>query len=192
MEPLEKTSIFNENNAYDFLKKRKGLIDGVVISGGEPTLQKDLNEVCRHIKQLGFPVKLDTNGSRPSVIKHLIENKLVDYIAMDIKTDPPLYSPIITKYRIPENIEKSIQKVMESSVLYEFKTTCVRPLVDENIIQKISRLIKGARLFVLQQFHDTGVLHPEFFKENPNQYSKKDLLQFKSIADPWVQECLVR
>ena len=96
-ETIENPLAFHENKAYDFLKKRKGLIDAVVISGGEPTLQADLADVCQHIKQMGFLVKVDTNGSRPEVVRQLIVDKLVDYLAMDIKTDPPAYSPVIKK-----------------------------------------------------------------------------------------------
>jgi pyruvate formate lyase activating enzyme len=195
-ELVKKTSenplVFHENEAYDFLKKRIGLIDAVVISGGEPTLQADLADVCQYIKQMGFQVKVDTNGSRPEVIRQLITNELVDYLAMDIKTDPPAYSPVIKKKCKSENIQHSIRQIMESPLAYEFKTTCIKPLVDEMAIEKISRLISGARLYVLQQFRDTGVLHPEFFKKNPDQYSKKELMRLKTIADPWVNACKVR
>lgn len=190
--PINSAAVFHENKAYDFLKNRIGLIDAVVISGGEPTLHKDLADVCQHIKQMGLPVKVDTNGSRPAVIKQLIDAGWVDYIAMDIKTDPRAYTPIIKKDYKPENIQKSIQLIMESPLDYEFKTTCIRPLVDEISIQKIARLIKGAQLYVLQQFHNTGVLHPEFFKEYPVQYSKKELMRLKAIAESWVQECRIR
>ncbi len=191
-ETIENPLVFHENKAYGFLKKRKGLIDAVVISGGEPTLQADLADVCQHIKQMGFLVKVDTNGSRPEVIRQLISDERVDYLAMDIKTDPPAYSPVIKKKCNPENIQKSIRLIMESPLAYEFKTTCIKPLVDEMAIQKISRIISGARLYVLQQFRDTGVLHPEFFIKNPDQYRKKDLKRLKAIADPWVQECRTR
>ena len=86
---------FNPGNIYRFIENRKGFLDGVVISGGEPTLQEDLFDLCRRIKNMGFPVKLDTNGSRPRVIKRLIDEGLVDYIAMDLKTDPRWYATYI-------------------------------------------------------------------------------------------------
>lgn len=189
---VDKAVAFDENWAYNFLAKRKGFIDGVVISGGEPTLHKDLSLVCEALKKLGFPVKLDTNGSRPNVLKHLIEEKLVDYIAMDIKTDPASYSPHIQKDCDPETIHQSIQTIMASKLAYEFKTTCVKPLVNEAVIETVSRLIRGARRYALQQFQNTGVLHPEFFKDHPKQYGKEDLLRFKSIAELSVEECIVR
>ena len=93
--------LLDEKAVFDFLQRRKGFLDGVVISGGEPTLQKDLLVLCKKIKELGYLIKLDTNGSRPQVIKRLIDEGLVDYIAMDIKTDPFHYSPLIAKSQIP-------------------------------------------------------------------------------------------
>ncbi|MBW1821111.1 MAG: anaerobic ribonucleoside-triphosphate reductase activating protein, partial [Deltaproteobacteria bacterium] len=103
-----------ENGVYDFLYSRKAFLDGVVISGGEPTLQKDLVSICEKVKNMGYPVKLDTNGSRPLVIKQLLDNGLVDYIAMDIKTDPFNYSPLIKKDFKPDSIISSIRIIMES------------------------------------------------------------------------------
>ena len=184
--------VFDENRAYDFLEKRKGFLDGVVISGGEPTLQPDVAAVCRTIRQMGYPVKIDTNGSRPQVLKQLIDQELIDYIAMDIKADPAEYPPVIAKNIPPENILESIRLIMDSGLDYEFKTTCVRPLVDAGVVEAICRTIHGARRYALQEFQNTGVLHPEFFIAHPVQYSKNDLEKFQAIARPWVKECLVR
>ena len=181
-----------ESGVYDFLDSRKAFLDGVVISGGEPTLQKDLVSLCEKVKNMGYPVKLDTNGSRPQVIKQLIDNGLVDYIAMDIKTDPFNYSPLIKKNCKPDNIISSISIIMESDLAYEFKTTCIKPIVNKNVIESISRRIKGAMLYALQQFQNTDVLHPEFFQENEEPYDYDELLDFKSIAQPWVERCIVR
>jgi pyruvate formate lyase activating enzyme len=83
-----------ETQLYRFLKRRRTVLDGVVLSGGEPTIQKDIYSACLRLKQMGYPVKLDTNGSRPQVLRRLLDEKLVDYIAMDIKTDPLNYSPV--------------------------------------------------------------------------------------------------
>ena len=181
-----------ESGVYDFLDSRKEFLDGVVISGGEPTLQKDLVSLCEKVKNMGYPVKLDTNGSRPLVIKQLIDNGLVDYIAMDIKTDPFNYSPLIKKNCKPDNIISSISIIMESDLAYEFKTTCIKPIVNKNVIESISRRIKGAMLYALQQFQNTDVLHPEFFQENEEPFDHDELLHFKSIAKPWVKRCIVR
>ncbi|QTA84561.1 anaerobic ribonucleoside-triphosphate reductase activating protein [Desulfonema magnum] len=181
-----------ENGVYDFLKNRRGLLDGVVISGGEPTLQDDLVLLCEKIKDMGYPVKVDTNGSRPKVIQGLIDRKLVDYIAMDIKTDPLRYSPLIKKHCNPSDIFSSIRIIMESGLPYEFKTTCIKPLVNDQIIENISHIIHGARLYALQEFRNTEVLHPEFFQGNKCSYDKDELIRFKAIADPWVEKCVVR
>jgi len=181
-----------EKGVYDFLDSRKAFLDGVVISGGEPTLQKDLVSLCEKVKNMGYPVKLDTNGSRPRVIKQLIDNGLVDYIAMDIKTDPFNYSPLIKKDCKPDNIISSIRIIMESELPYEFRTTCIKPIVNKHVIESISRRIKGAMLYVLQQFQNTDVLHPEFFQENEESYGCDELFHLKSIAQPWVQTCIIR
>ena len=181
-----------ENGVYDFLDNRKTFLDGVVISGGEPTLQKDLVLLCQKVKNMGYPVKLDTNGSRPKVLKQLIEDGLVDYIAMDIKTDPFNYSPLIKKDCKPDNVISSILIIMESDLAYEFKTTCIKPIINENVIESIARRIQGARLYALQKFQNTGVLHPEFFQKNAESYDDHELLHLKSIAEPWVKKCIVR
>jgi len=183
---------FLNNDLFDFLEKRGGFLDGIVISGGEPTLQDDLPQLCEKIKEMGFLVKLDTNGSHPGRIKQLIESGLVDYIAMDIKTDPAIYDPLIKKGCNPVKLFESIQIIMESAPEYEFRTTCVNRLVDEKIIESIIRLIKGAKRYVLQLFRKVDVLHPEFFDDRDIFYNMDDLLYMKSMVDPWVGECLVR
>lgn len=189
---VNESAAISRDKAFAFLEERTGFLDGVVISGGEPTLHEDLFGFCEKIKQLGYPVKLDTNGSRPRTIGELIKQGLVDYIAMDIKTDPLAYAPHICKHHDSDSILNSIQTIMASPLAYEFKTTCIRPLVDEKVIKTISRQIKGATRYAIQQFQDTRVLRPDFFKRYPDQYKKEDLLEFKNIAAPWVQECLVR
>ena len=176
----------------DFLDSHRGFLDGVVISGGEPTLQEDLPALCKKIKQMGYPIKLDTNGSRPKAIESLIDSGLVDYIAMDIKTDPFHYSPFIVKDCNPDHILTSIRLIMDSSLDYEFRTTCVKPIVDEKGIENIATLIDGANSYVLQRFRPRSVLHPEFFQKTGGDYDEEDLLALKSIADSWVKECTIR
>jgi len=185
-------SYLNENSIYEFLEGRKHFLDGVVVSGGEPTLHKDLLFICEKIKQLGYPVKLDTNGSRPEVLKTLIDRGLVDYIAMDIKTDPFEYSPFIRKDHDPNQIISCIHFIMESSIPYEFRTTCIKPFVNDRIVEQIARYIEGSELYALQRFNHTEVLHPEFFQNNECQFDDDELLNLKSIAEPWVQTCIIR
>ena len=181
-----------EKRVYEFLDRRKEFLDGVVISGGEPTLEKDLPSLCNKIQRIGYPVKLDTNGSRPGVIRRLIDEGLVDYIAMDIKTDPFQYPLLIRKDFDPDLIFKSIQVIMESAPAYEFRTTCVRPIVDASIIENIVATINGAMLYALQRFHHAEVLKPEFFREIDAAFDEDEMMHLKSIAEPWVKECIIR
>lgn len=181
-----------KENLFDFLKQRRGFLDGVVISGGEPTLQKDLADLCAALKEMDYPVKIDTNGSRPAVLQSLIDQGLVDYIAMDIKTDPFRYAPLIGRDIDPRRILESIGIIRGSSLPHEFRTTCVRPLVDDHIIETIAMLIQGADLYALQQFQDVSVLHPEFFLGGDCRFTDEDLERFQRIAGRWVKRCIVR
>jgi len=185
-------ALLDKMEVYGFLQKRREVLDGVVISGGEPTLQKDLFSFCDKIKQFDYPIKLDTNGSRPEVIERLIHEGLVDYIAMDIKTEPSHYSPYIVRDYDPGDILSSIQVIMESGILYEFRTTCVKPIVCEAAIERIAETIKGARRYALQRFRNRKVLHPEFFDGTVAFYTEDELRQLKTIAGKWVKKCVVR
>ncbi|MBW1693082.1 MAG: anaerobic ribonucleoside-triphosphate reductase activating protein [Deltaproteobacteria bacterium] len=185
-------SYFNEQAVYHFLERRKGFLDGVVISGGEPTIYKGLIDLCKEIKKIGYPVKLDTNGSRPKMLKRLIDEGYVDYIAMDVKTDPFHYFPLITTDPHPDKIISSIDIIMESTITYEFRTTCARPFVDVHTIGKIANIIEGAMLYVLQPFHNTKVLQPEFFSKINPGYGDAELVCLQLIAEPWVKKCSIR
>ena len=182
----------DEQTICDYLDDRKKLLEGVVISGGEPTICRDLICLCKKVKLIGYPIKLDTNGSRPQVIKELIENGLIDYIAMDIKTDPFHYSPFIKKGQNPDQILASVQIIMESAIAHEFRTTCVKPFVDARIIKDIAKKIEGAMLYALQSFNNLKVLHPEFFKATKPGYEEDELMDLKLLAEPWVKSCIIR
>lgn len=188
----QRSGFLSESQIFRFLESRKGLLDGVVLSGGEPTIQDDLLSICKKVKQLGFAVKVDTNGSRPGVIRRLLKEGFVDYIAMDIKTDPLSYSPVIKKNIEPDDIFSSIRIIMTSSINYEFRTTCVRPFVNENVVKRISECIKGAMLYALQRFHPAAMLHPEFFQNNEIGYDDQNLSYLQSIAEPLVDKCIIR
>jgi pyruvate formate lyase activating enzyme len=175
-----------------FLEKRKGFLDGVVVSGGEPTLQNRLPSLCKKIKALGYPIKIDTNGSRPEILQRLIDDKLADYIAMDIKTVPESYYPYIAKENRPESILSSIRIILESKIDHEFRTTCVRPFITEEIIRKITVLIEGADRFILQQFQDTGILNPAFFDDTGAPYTGSELRQLQTLSQPYAGICTVR
>lgn len=179
-------------NFLGFIERRQGFLDAVVISGGEPTLHPELTDVCKQIRQHGYPVKLDTNGSRPQILKELINEGLVDYVAMDIKTDPLRYETFIKKGCDVSAVLASIQLILDSGIEHEFRTTCVKPIVTSRIIEKIAALIKGARLFAIQRFRKNGILHPEFFQTENCEYTYNELVQFKSLVSDQVQRCIVR
>ena len=185
-------AFLTESWIMDFLGQRVGLLDGVVITGGEPTLSKGLLPLCRKIKQLGFNLKVDTNGTNPGVIHDLLEQDLVDYLAMDIKTDPMAYSPVFSLQPVADRIAASIGMIMDSEVLYEFRTTCVKPLFDADVLEAILARIQGARRFVLQQFQAVKLLNPGFFKNQDCRFSESELGAFQQVASERVRECLVR
>ncbi len=177
---------------FEFLKSRRDFLDGVVISGGEPTLQKNLVKLCEAVKGLGYFIKLDTNGSRPKDLGFLLEEGLVDYIAMDIKTDPCRYNDVLAKKCNTDDILSSVETIMDKAPDYEFRTTCVRGFIDEETIGNIANVIKDAKLYALQNFHKAELLHPEYFKDESPEFTKSELALFKSIAEPMVQQCIVR
>lgn len=181
-----------ENEIYAFLESRKGFLEGVVISGGEPTIHDDIESVCKNIKALGYPVKLDTNGSNPSLIKNLIDESHIDYIAMDIKTDPALYSFFAKSGCESADILSSIKTIMNSAIDYEFRTTCVRPFISRPVVEKISSIINGANLYVLQHFENKNVLDPYFFAAEDCGFNDQELLDFKTAAESFVPKCIIR
>ncbi len=173
----------------DFITKREKFIDGVVITGGEPTLQPDLPEYIRHIKSLGFLVKLDTNGSDPKMLKDLISQKLVDYIAMDFKA--PLDERYAKVTGVPmdlESVKESIKAIYDSDVDYEFRTTVCPAFLDEKDIEEIARSIKGAKKYVLQQFVPRDTLDPALEKVAP--YTKEKLEQMAKTCNRYVKTVL--
>jgi pyruvate formate lyase activating enzyme len=163
-----------------------------VITGGEPTLRKGLVDFIRKVRTMGFKVKLDTNGSNPQVLRVLLSEKLVDYVAMDVKTDPYLYAPSLWGKNDPETILSSISVIMDSNCRYEFRTTCVRPFVDEGIITRIGEWINGAEKYVLQPYSSAKTLDPDFTHRENAAYSEKELQKFKALADSFVGECVIR
>lgn len=186
------SSPYTREGILAFLDTRRDFIDGVVISGGEPTIQPDLVSFCRDIRATGYDIKLDTNGSRPGVLKKLVAASLIDYIAMDVKTDPYEYAPAIRGKGNPQDLLTSIELIKDSGLPYEFRTTCVKPFVSEKIVARIARLIDGAMLYALQQFNTETVLYPEFFQDIDGNCNRREMMAFKTIADPYVQRCIVR
>ncbi len=189
---LETLQRITEKDALDFLEKRRGFLDGVTISGGEPTLQANLAPFLKKIKLLHYPIKIDTNGSRPDIIEQLIAESLLDYIAMDIKTDPDHYAPLIYQGGIAGRIRQSVKLVLSSGIPHEFRTTCLFPFVTEDVMRRIGPLIKGADLYVLQQFQPKSVLSPEYVEKYTRRYSDEDLATLLKIVAPFVKRSAAR
>jgi pyruvate formate lyase activating enzyme len=179
-------------SVLEFLERRRGFLEGVVISGGEPTLNRELPEFCRRIKGLGYVLKLDTNGSRPRVLKGLIAGQLVDYIAMDVKTEPERYAGCLAADCAPGVIQASVRLLMSSGVDYEFRTTCVKPLVTAETIAAIARMIAGSRRYALQPFRGGGILRPDFFEGVDPAFSASEMEGLRRIAAPRVGACTLR
>jgi pyruvate formate lyase activating enzyme len=182
----------SQSDILAFLEKRRKYLDGVVITGGEPTLQPDLQQFCREVKSLGLSVKLDTNGSNPSALAALVSGGLVDYIAMDIKTDPDHYVPLISHDINPQYIKDSIRIILESGLPHEFRTTCVIPMVDSSSIRAIARLVQGADLYALQKPHFDKILDSSFFSGDHRACLDEEMLAFQQILSASVKKCMIR
>lgn len=153
------TESYSEEEILSYLKKRKALLDGVCITGGEPLLRPDLKDFIIKIKELGYEVKLDTNGSLPEKLSELINEGLVDYVAMDVKSSPEKYRVAVGLEHFDTSaVEKSIDILLEGRVDYEFRTTVVSPLHTLDDIDALCRRIKGAKRYFLQNFVDSGDL----------------------------------
>ena len=176
----------------DFLARRRTLLEGVVITGGEPTLWPNLDALCRAVSDLGLAVKLDTNGSRPEELKALIRSGLVDYIAMDLKTAPVNYGPPLCSENAGPAVLKSIEAIMASGVDYEFRTTCVGPFVDEVHMRSMVSAIKGARRFILQTFNPSQTLDPDYCTSPHPGLSRQQMLSLQRLAAPFVAVCSIR
>ena len=176
-----------------FLEQRKGLVDGVVITGGEPTLQHGLPGFCRTVKSMGYRVKLDSNGSRPKIIAALLDEGLIDYVAMDIKTDLDHYPQLTAKGFVASRIEESIHLIMDQAPAYEFRTTCSRPFVSAGILDNIGRLVAGASKYVLANCsRKVAVLNPEFVKSDDHFFSNAQIRALGAVIEPYVEQTVIR
>lgn len=147
---------YSESDIFTHLNKRQGIIEGVCITGGEPTLHKDLPVFISRIRQLDYKIKLDTNGTNPQMLAELISNGLIDYVAMDIKSSPANYAIVCGNSAIDfSSIEKSIKILINSNIDYEFRTTLVSQYHNFEVIKDIATLINGAKKYYLQSFKDS-------------------------------------
>ncbi|MFA5986483.1 MAG: anaerobic ribonucleoside-triphosphate reductase activating protein [Parcubacteria group bacterium] len=165
-------SFISEKTILNFLRSRKGKLDGLVISGGEPTVQPDLKEFIKKVRALGYLVKLDTNGNLPDVLISLIKEHLVDYVAMDVKTTPQRYKELAGDLANPKNIVKSINLLKKNSVPYEFRTTVIDGVHTEEIVKEMAQLLEGSDKLYLQTFRPEVTLDPAFEKKKPLSQEK--------------------
>lgn len=185
----EKTSEYSVDEILAYLKKRQGILDGVAITGGEPLLQPDIDEFIKKVRELGFAVKLDTNGTFPDRLKALVEQGLLDYVAMDVKNSPSGYSETvgIGGYDISK-IQESIGFLLENKVEYEFRTTVVREFHSVFEIDGIGKMIKGAKRHYLQAFVDSG----ELIGFDLSAVPKEEMLEMQKIMLKYVDFCEIR
>lgn len=178
-----------QEEVITFLKRRRGLLDGVCITGGEPLLQDGLEDFIRKIKSLGFSVKLDTNGSFPRKLKQLIESGLMDYVAMDIKNSPDCYGRTIgaNNYNL-DPIKESVDLLLSNAVPYEFRTTVVRELHTSKNILSMAQWIKGAERYYLQSFVDSG----DVLESGLSGYSREDMQTFQELVRPLIPSVELR
>ncbi len=178
-----------EDDFFQFLNERVNFLDAVVISGGEPTLQADLLEFCEKIKALGFYVKLDTNGTNPARLRELIDNRLLDYVAMDIKTDAEQYAKLGREKIVMDDILASVNIILSANIPYEFRTTCVKPFVCRDNIADLAKMISGAKLYYLQKCTE---------QKNTNKndvyqaLDDEELVELKYKAAPFAEMCAIR
>lgn len=183
--------IISEEQIFHHLKKRKGIVEALVISGGEPFLQKDLDIFCKKIKKLNLLIKIDTNGTFPDKLKELIEKKLVDYVAVDIKASKNKYEKLAGVKINIKNIQKTIDLLQKSPIDYEFKTTYVPKFLTRKDILEIGKWLKGSKKYYLQQFkNEMPVLSNELQHIRP--YEKQYLLDTIEKIKPLFEYCNVR
>ena len=179
-----------ENEVLEFLNTRKGKLDAISITGGEPTIQEDLTSFIKQIKKMGFAVKLDTNGSQPQVIKNLLAEKLLDFIAMDIKAPLEKYKNIVNTQVNTEPIQESISLILKEKIPHEFRTTIIESQLEENDILEIGKLIAGASKYVLQKFVPTKTLDKKFLKEK--SFSDEKLQKIKNSLEQQIPSVTIR
>jgi len=180
-----------EKAFFDFLKERQGLLEGVVICGGEPTIHKDLPDFIKRIKDLGFLLKLDTNGSNPEMLRELMQKGLVDYVAMDIKAPLGAKYDLATGVKVDlDKIKESIEIIKGSGVDYEFRSTIVPSIHTKEDVIQMAKDISPAKKYYLQNFRGEKTIDPRFEEIKP--YAKDFLLEIQKEISPFFEICQVR
>lgn len=189
-QPKEDDDYYSETKVLNFLDEQQKFIDGVVITGGEPTLHTDLPQFIKKIKAKELKVKLDTNGSNPKLLTQLINEELLNYIAMDIKAPLENEKPILGTTGFKESIVESIQLIKNTELDYEFRTTVVPTLYNKETIDKIGKLVQGTKVHYIQNFRPVNTLDPEL--EEIKEFPPAKLQEFKDILSQYVQKVVIR
>lgn len=188
---LTQGDTIDQGDVMDFLRSRKRLIDGVVVSGGEPTLQPDLETFLKEIKDLDLLVKLDTNGSSPKSLEHLFEKDLLDYVAMDVKAPLDDYERVAGVCGFDDSLKASIDLIMNLAPDYEFRTTFVPGLHDPSSALGIGKLIKGAKIHYSQYFRPVGTILSEGYRSS-RPMTEIEIKEYAEIISPYVKEVKCR
>lgn len=181
--------VIPENEIFEFLVKRRGVLEGICISGGEPTLQHDLPDFMAKLRKLGYCIKLDTNGTNPQMLSSLIANGLVDYVAVDIKSSVKNYTKACGLSVDMDRIKESVQILMNSDIEYEFRTTVVQELHDADDFVSIGKWLSGSRAYYLQSFKDSGDLVGGSEFHAP---SRAQMEQYKELLVPYIKKVELR
>ncbi len=189
-EKIKKQPRISEKEFFEFLKEKKGLLEGIVLCGGEPTINSDLPKFIKKIKKNGYAVKLDTNGSFPEMLRYLIDKKLIDYVALDIKAPREKYEKVTGGRANVKYIERTVSFLKENKIDYEFRTTVVPAFLKKEDILKIAQWISGAKKYYLQNFRPEKTLDPKFEKIKP--YTQEYLLEIQKAISPFFDICRVR
>ena len=177
-----------EDELMAFLQKRKGRLQGVCITGGEPTLYPDLPVLLRRVRELGYAVKLDTNGTNPRLLRSILDEGLADYVAMDIKSSPQGYTAVCGGVDVLEHVRQSAQLLMESGVDYEFRTTLAHPLHTKEDLVAIGQWLQGAKRYFLQQFIDSG----DLIGHGLTSLSLEEMEQMRRAVLPYIEHTTLR
>lgn len=186
-----KAAKIDEKEVLSFLERRKRVLEGVCVTGGEPTIHENLPLLLKKIKELGFLAKLDTNGTNPEMLKKVIEDKIVDYVAMDIKAPLELYSSAANADANIQKIRQSISILINSKVKYEFRMTLIPKFVDIESFKEVCKMLKGAKQFYIQQFEKGSEMIDDSFKSEKS-YTGEELGKFLDIAKEYFEECGIR
>ncbi len=187
---IKNGTFFPEEEILEYISSRRDMLEGLVITGGEPCIYEDLPEFIKKAREKGLKVKLDTNGSNPAQLEYMIREKILDYVALDVKTSLRKYSLLTDKTDIADSLSRSVRMLILSTLPYELRTTCVPGIVDEEDFASLKDLIKGSKKCCLQQFRSLKTYDQKFTDIKP--YGREKLQKFRDILNEFVEEVEIR